>query len=64
MFERLIADDPTLSGYAIDDGACLIAQSGRVVGSFSARHNAAVHLVQNIKGKVTSLKLAADAFNR
>ena len=64
MFERLIADDPTLSGYAIDDGACLIAQSGRVVGSFSARHNAAVHLVQNIKGKVTSVKLAADGFNR
>jgi len=64
VFERLITDDPSLSGYAIDDGACLVAQSGRVVGSFSARDNAAVHFVQNIKGTTTPLKLAPYAFNR
>ena len=64
VFERLITDDPALSGYAIDDGACLVAQSGRLVGSFSARDNAAVHFVQNIKGTATSLKLAPFAFDR
>ena len=64
VFERLIAADPALSGYAIDDGACLVAQSGRVAGSFSARDNAAVHFVQNIKGTATSLKLAPFAFDR
>lgn len=64
VFERLITEDPTLSGYAIDDGACLVAQSGHVLGSFSARDNATVHFVQNINGTATSLKLAPYVFER
>lgn len=63
VFERLITEDPTLSGYAIDDGACLVAQSGKAVGSFSARENAAVHFVENVKGTATSRKLAPYSFN-
>jgi dipeptidase E len=64
VFERLITDDPTLAGYAIDDGACLVAQSGHVLGSFTARDHAAVHFVKNINGTATSLKLAPYVFER
>ncbi len=64
VFEQLITDEPALSGYAIDDGACLVAQSGHVLGSFSTRDTAAVHFVQNIKGTARSLKLAPYAFER
>ena len=56
--EAALASDSSLSCYAIDDGACIIARSGQVIGSFSARPNAAAYLVQTEGGTVTTLALA------
>lgn len=44
-FETLITRDASLSGYAIDDGACVVAYAGQVKGYFSAREGSAAYLV-------------------
>lgn len=44
-FETLITRDASLSGYAIDDGACVVAYAGQVKGYFSVREGSAAYLV-------------------
>lgn len=43
--EALFTRDTTLSNYAIDDGACVVAHAGQVKGYFSAREGSAAYLV-------------------
>ncbi|MGI9485913.1 MAG: Type 1 glutamine amidotransferase-like domain-containing protein [Geminicoccaceae bacterium] len=52
VLEALVVRDSDLSCYAIDDGACIIARSGKVIGYFSARVGAAAYQVQMKGGKV------------
>ncbi len=44
-FEILIAQNAPLDGYGVDDGACVVAQEGRVTGAFSARDGSAAYHV-------------------
>ena len=56
--EAALAADRSLSCYAIDDGACIIARSGQVIGSFSARPNAAAYLIRADEETVTISAIA------
>ena len=59
--EAVLARGDYLSCYAIDDGACIVARSGQVTGSFSARPGAAAYRVRAEVGTVTTHSIAATS---
>jgi len=58
VLETLVDSDTSLTCYAIDDGACIMARSGKVIDYFSARAEAAAYLVQAKDGKVTTNEIS------
>ena len=57
VLEALVEGDVNLSCYAIDDGACIVARSGKVIGYYSARPEAASYLVQAKGGEADTKRI-------
>lgn len=55
--EAVLNGNSSLSCYAIDDGACILAQSGKAIRSFSARAGAAANRVRVVEGEVIASEI-------